>query len=259
MPAPEADLALLVEAARIAGAVALRYWKQNPQVWEKPGDEGPVTEADYAVNEALEAHLRGARPTYGWLSEESADNPARLDCEHVFILDPIDGTRAFINGEDSFTHSIAIATGGVVTAGVVFAPALDRMFAARIDGPATLNGDVIHAATRHRLDGATFLTPAVSLKPEFWPGGVPPITRTFRPSVAYRLSLVAQGRFDGMMSFRNAWEWDIAAGSLIAERAGAKVTDRGGHVLRFNSPNARTNGLIATNPDLHDALMARIA
>lgn len=259
MPAPEDDLSLLLSAARIAGDIALGYWKQNPQVWEKAGDEGPVTEADYAVNTALEAHLRGARPAYGWLSEESADDPARLDCERVFILDPIDGTRAFISGEDSFTHSLAVAVNGRITAGVVFAPALDRMFAASVDNPATLNGDPIHVAMRHRLDGATFLTPAATLKPEFWPGGVPPITRTFRPSVAYRLSLVAQGRFDGMVSFRNAWEWDIAAGSLIAERAGALVTDRAGRPPVFNTPTARTNGLIATNGDLHAALMARMA
>ena len=257
MPDHDADLALLVEAARIAGEVALRYWKQNPQVWEKSGDEGPVTEADYAVNEALEKHLRTARPAYGWLSEESADGPERQDCDRVFILDPIDGTRAFIGGEDSFSHSIAIATGGRVTAGVVFLPALDRMFAATADGPATLNGEPIHVTQRRRLDGATFLTPAANLKPDLWPGGVPPITRSFRPSVAYRLALVAQGRFDGVMSFRNAWEWDIAAGSLIVERAGGRVTDRFGKALLFNSPTARTNGLIACNADLQDGLMSR--
>lgn len=255
---PQEDLALLIEAARIAGPIALRYWKRDPQVWDKPGDEGPVTEADYAVNDALSAHLRGARPGYGWLSEESTDDPARLDCSHVFILDPIDGTRAFIAGEDSFSHSLAVARDGVVTAGVVFLPALDRMFTATCDGPATLNGSAIACSPREALEGATFLTPAVNLKPELWPGGVPSISRSFRPSVAYRLALVGQGRFDGMLSFRNAWEWDIAAGSLIAERAGAKVTDRHGHAIRYNSPTARTQGLIASNAALHDGLMQRL-
>lgn len=258
MPAPEDDLSLLIAAAREAGEIALRYWKRDPQVWDKGGDDGPVTEADYAVNDALLSRLRGARPAYGWLSEESTDDPARLDCERVFILDPIDGTRAFIAGEDSFSHSLAVARDGVVTAGVVYLPALDRMFAATLDGPATLNGAPIHASTRQGVEGATFLTPAANLKPELWPRGVPPISRSFRPSVAYRLALVAQGRFDGMLSFRNAWEWDIAAGSLIAERAGAKVTDRHGRALRYNSPTARTEGLIATNPMLHADLLARL-
>lgn len=249
------DLSLLIEAAHIAGAIALRYWKRDPQVWEKGGDEGPVTEADLAVNEALSDHLRLARPSYGWLSEESADDPARLDCEHVFILDPIDGTRAFIAGEDSFSHSIAVARDGVVTAGVVFLPALDRMFAATLDGAATLNGEPIRCSQIDGTEGATVLTPSVNMQPQHWPGGVPDIKRAFRPSVAYRLSLVAQGRFDGMLTFRNAWEWDIAAGSLIAARAGAVVTDRNNAPVRYNAATPRSNGLLAAAPALHGALM----
>lgn len=258
MPGPEDDLALLVQAARIAGPIALRYWKRNPKVWQK-GDESPVTEADHAVNEALADMLRSARPDYGWLSEESPDDPARLALRDVFILDPIDGTRAFIEGEDSFSHALAIARDGIVTAGVVYLPALDRLFAATLDGPATLNGAPIQASTQPGIDGATILTPAVNLKPEFWPGGVPDLKRSFRTSVAYRLALVAQGRFDGMLSFRQGWEWDIAAGSLIAARAGATVTDRHGQPLQFNRPTPRSDGLIAAAPGLHAALRARLA
>lgn len=257
MPGPDDDLDLLVQAARIAGPIALRYWKRNPKVWQK-GDESPVTEADHAVNEALQHHLQTARPSYGWLSEESPDDPARLSAEQVFILDPIDGTRAFIEGEDSFSHALAVARDGVVTAGVVYLPALDRLFAATLDGPATLNGAPIQASAQAGIEGATLLTPAVNLKPEFWPGGVPQVTRSFRTSVAYRLALVAQGRFDGMLSFRQGWEWDIAAGSLIATRAGATVTDRNGDPLRFNRPTPRADGLIAAAPGLHAALRARL-
>lgn len=257
MPGPDDDLSLLIEAARIAGPIALRFWKRNPKVWQK-GDESPVTEADHAVNEALHHHLHTARPDYGWLSEETPDDPARLAARDVFILDPIDGTRAFIEGEDSFSHALAVAHDGVVTAGVVYLPALDRLFAATHDGPATLNGAAIHASTQPGIDGATILTPAVNLKPEFWPGGVPNVQRSFRTSVAYRLALVAQGRFDGMLSFRQGWEWDIAAGSLIAARAGATVTDRHGQPLRFNRPTPRADGLIAAAPGLHAALRARL-
>lgn len=257
MPGRDDDLALLIEAARLAGRIALRYWKRNPRTWEK-GDEGPVTEADIAVNDALSNLLRSARPGYGWLSEESPDDTARLECEHVFILDPIDGTRAFIAGEDSFSHALAIARHGQVTAGVVFLPALDRLFAATQSGPATLNGTAIHASTLPGIEGANILTPAANLKPEFWPGGVPDVTRSFRASVAYRLALVAQGRFDGMLSFRQGWEWDIAAGSLIATRAGATVTDRHGQPLRFNAPVPRADGLLVAAPGLHAALLQRL-
>lgn len=257
MPAADDDLALLVRAAQEAGRIALRFWKRNPKVWNK-GDEGPVTEADHAVNDALHRTLRSARPHYGWLSEETPDNPARLSTEAQFILDPIDGTRAFIAGEDSFSHAIAIARNGRVTAGVVYLPALDRLFAATADGPATLNGAPIHASTMAGTEGATILTPAANMKPEHWPGGVPDLKRSFRASVAYRLALVAQGRFDGMLSFRQGWEWDIAAGALIATRAGATVTNRLGAPLTFNNPDPRSNGLIAAAPGLHSALLAHL-
>lgn len=255
---PEDDLSLLIRAAQEAGRIALRFWKRNPKVWDK-GDEGPVTEADHAVNDALEKTLRGARPDHGWLSEETPDGPDRLTRDSVFILDPIDGTRAFIAGEDSFSHSIAIARNGKVVSGVVFLPALDRMFAARLDGPATLNGAVISASAISGLEGATLLTPAANLKPELWRGGVPEVKRAFRASVAYRLALVGEGRFDGMLSFRQGWEWDIAAGSLIASRAGATVTDRHGAELQFNTAVAKSDGLIAAAPGLHAALLARLA
>jgi myo-inositol-1(or 4)-monophosphatase len=210
------------------------------------------------VNDALHQTLRSARPGYGWLSEETPDDAARLATGHQFILDPIDGTRAFIAGEDSFSHALAVARNGQVTAGVVYLPALDRLFAATHDGPATLNGDPIHASTLAGIEGANILTPAANLKPEHWPGGVPDLKRSFRASVAYRLALVGQGRFDGMLSFRQGWEWDIAAGALIAARAGATVTDRHGAPLTFNNPTPRADGLIAAAPGLHRALLARL-
>ena len=257
MPGPDEDLALLIGAAQEAGRIALRFWKRNPRVWDK-GEEGPVTEADHAVNEALLRRLRAARPDYGWLSEETPDDPARLATEHQFILDPIDGTRAFIAGEDSFSHALAVARQGVVTAGVVYLPALGRMFAATCDGAATLNGAVIEASRLPGIEGANILTPSANMKPELWPGGVPDLKRSFRASVAYRLALVAQGRFDGMLSFRQGWEWDIAAGSLIAARAGARVTDRAGRALRFNMAVPKADGLIAAAPGLHAALLARL-
>ena len=257
MPEADDDLALLIRAAKEAGRIALRYWKRNPKTWDK-GDEGPVTEADHAVNDALHATLRSARPRYGWLSEETPDDAARLTTEAQFILDPIDGTRAFIAGEDSFSHAIAIARNGHVTAGVVYLPALDRLFAATATGPATLNGEPVRASTIAGIAGANILTPAANMKPELWPGGVPDLKRSFRASVAYRLALVAQGRFDGMLSFRQGWEWDIAAGALIASRAGATVTNRHGAALTFNNPDPRSDGLIAAAPGLHAALLARL-
>ena len=258
MPASD-DLALLTEAARAAGEVAMAYWRHTPAAWDKPGGAGPVTEADLAVNHLLAAELRAARPGYGWLSEESEDDSERLGCEHVFIIDPIDGTRAFIEGEQTFAHSLAVARDGQVTAGVVYLPALDRLYCATADGPALRDGTVLAASSRAGIAGATMLTTGASLHPEDWPGGVPEVRRAFRTSLAYRLCLVAEGRHDSMVTLRDAWEWDIAAGDLIARRAGAVVTDRAGGRLRFNAPVPRTGGVIGAPPGLHAELMQRLA
>jgi myo-inositol-1(or 4)-monophosphatase len=248
---PEADdLALLIDAAHEGGRIAMRHWRKDPAFWEKADAQGPVSEADLAVNTALTARLRGARPDYGWLSEETPDDAARLSCASVFILDPIDGTRAFLAREETFAVSLAVARDGKPVAGVVFLPALDRLYAATAEGPATCNGAVIACSNREDLTGADVLTTRASLQPEQWPGGVPEIKRSFRASLAYRLCLAAEGRHDAMLTLRDAWEWDIAAGALIAERAGCVVTDRLGQPLRLNAPHPRAQGTIAANPAL---------
>lgn len=254
---PERDLALLVEAARAAGQIALRHWRNDPRAWDKSDGQGPVTEADIAVNDMLKAMLLAARPDHGWLSEESPDDAARLQPEAVFIVDPIDGTRAFIAGEDAFSHSIALARGGRVVAGVVFLPAKDRLYTATAGGVALCDGQPIRASARSLLDGADILTTKPNLAPENWPGGVPDLRRSFRASLAWRLCLAGEGRHDGMVTFRDAWEWDIAAGSLIAERAGCRVTDRHGQALRFNAAHPRAAGVICAPPALHGEILAR--
>lgn len=254
---PARDLALLTEAAQAAGEIALSWWKRDPQVWDKGEGAGPVTEADLAVNAMLEARLRAARPDYGWLSEETADDPARLDCERVFIIDPIDGTRGFIAGEPHFAHALAVAERGRVVAGVVFLPALGRLYAAEAGGVALCDGQPIRASTRAEMDGATVLTTAPNMVPDHWPGGVPDLKRSFRASLAWRLCLVAEGRHDTLISFRDCWEWDIAAGALIAERAGAVVSDGRGEALRFNRPVPQSAGLMVGPPGLHGDLLVR--
>jgi myo-inositol-1(or 4)-monophosphatase len=255
---PGHDLALLTDAARAAGQIALRYWKQSPQAWDKGGENGPVSEADLAVNDMLKATLMAARPDYGWLSEETPDDPARLTCDQVFVVDPIDGTRAFLAGEAAFAHSLSVVTKGRVTAAVVFLPALDLLYTASATAPALRDGQPIAASQRGELAGADILTTKANLAPERWVGGVPEIKRSFRPSLAYRLCLAGEGRHDGMFTLRDAWEWDIAAGSLIAERAGVVVTDQLGKPLSFNTASARANGVLALPPVLHSALIAQL-
>lgn len=255
---PESDLALLTRAALSAGDIAMAFRKTGAQeVTEKPGGAGPVTEADLAVNRMLENVLRAARPDYGWLSEESADDPARLDAGLCFIVDPIDGTRAFIAGDTGFAHSLAIARDGVITAAVVHLPAAGLTYSAAAGQDARLNGQTIRVRAGDANTRKTVLAARPAMEARHWPGGVPQLARSFRTSMAWRLCLVAEGRFDAMITLRDTWEWDIAAAALIAERSGATVTDAIGTALRFNAPDPRTPGVMAAAPEVHRALIAR--
>lgn len=257
---PAHDLALLIQAARAAGEVVRPYFRNAPRQWDKGDGAGPVTEADLAVNDRLEQVLRGARPDYGWLSEESPDTAARLSARRSFVIDPIDGTRAFIDGQDSFSHALAVVEEGRTVAAVVYLPIRDRLYAATLDGPATCNGAPIAPTAQGTTTGARILTSKPSLAPDHWQGGtLPAFQRDFRPSIAWRLCLVAEGRFDGALSFRPAWDWDIAAGCLIAERAGATATAAHGTPLRFNSATAQNAGLWVAPPALHADLLSRMA
>ncbi len=260
MPAPDgftADLALLGAAAQGAGKIAARHFKRGAKVWDKGDGQGPVTEADLEVNDYLHATLGAARPDYGWLSEESDPlaDMSRVSKSLTFVIDPIDGTRAFIDGQPGFAHALAVVRDGLPVAAVVYLPMLDLTYAAQLGGGATLNGVTISASQPVDATGAKVLAARPTFEPSFWPGGMPPITRHFRPSLAWRLSLVAEGRFDAMLTLRDAWDWDIASAALIATEAGALVTDRFGGPLRFNSETARSPGVVAAGRGLHGTLM----
>ena len=257
---PARDLALLRAVAQDAGRIASGYFGGKFTSQDKPDNAGPVTEADLAVNRMLEDRLRAARPEYGWLSEETEDTAARLDHKRVFIIDPIDGTRNFIEGGRTWAHSLAVAEEGRVIAAVVFLPMLDRLFAAASGAGATLNDAPIRGSLRTDLSGATMLSAGPAMKPEFWkPGQIPKIERVYRPSLAYRLALVAQGRFDAMITLRDSWEWDIAAGALLLEEAGARVSDRHGQGLLFNNPRPMLPGVVAAGTGVHGALQGALA
>lgn len=251
------DLDLLIDAARSAGDIARGYFNASPEVWDKSDGQGPVTEADLHVNRQLLADLRGARPDYGWLSEESEDTETRLKTDRQFIIDPIDGTRSFIEGNKDWAHSIAITQDGVPVAGVIYLPIRDRLYAAELGKGATCNGVPIRAAQDKAMEDTTVLTARPSLAAQHWVAEVPPFKRTFRSSLAYRLALVAEGRFDAMLTLRPTWEWDVAAGALIVGEAGGNATDQKGGAARFNNPHPQINGMVAaggTHADLIHAL-----
>ena len=252
---PVTDLQLLIEAAQSAGDIALGYYRSNEnQSWDKPDGQGPVTEADLAVDAHLRETLTDARTDFGWLSEETEDDPARLDTQAQFIVDPIDGTRAFMNGSKDWGHSIAIARNGEVTAAVVYMPAAGALYSAEKGRGAFLNGAPIEIAAT--IDPPTVLTARITMEAQNWRNGQPPtLTRHFRSSLAYRLCLVAQGRFSSMITLRASWEWDIAAGALIVSEAGGRLTDRTGGALRFNNAHPQLNGVVAGEAQVHNLIL----
>ncbi|WP_121061441.1 inositol monophosphatase family protein [Chachezhania antarctica] len=257
---PGSDIDLLIDAADAAGKIALRVPGPRAKSWEKADGTGLVTESDLAVNERLAEILRPARPGYGWLSEESDDDADRLSRGKVFIVDPIDGTRSFAEGSSTWAHALAVAEDGIVTSAVIYLPKLGKLYSAVAGKGAFLNGEPIAPSTRPGLENADILAARPALDAHHWrDGAAPKFHRVYRPSLAYRMAMVAQGRFDGMITLRPSWEWDVAAGDLILREAGARVTDRAGLTLKFNNAHPMVNGILAGGAAVHGQLAAAVS
>ena len=250
------DLDLIAQVAVRAGEIAAEHFHRGVRHWVKDGDS-PVSEADMAVNHFLAEELARARPDYGWLSEESENDPARLQRPRVFIVDPIDGTRGFIKGSDEWTISIAVAEGAEVRAGVIRNPLKGESFTATSGGGAHCNGAVLKVTERTRIEGARVAAAKGAVRP--LGAAAEQLQRSYIPSLAYRFALVARGDFDASLSAGNAHEWDIAAASLIVEEAGGRVTHEDGRRPGFNKAQPTVGPLIAAGATLHAALRKQYA
>lgn len=253
------DLELLIKAAQTSGEIATGFATSSLKTWDKDDDAGPVTEADLAVNAYLEDTLQTARPDYGWLSEETEDTDARLTKQRAFIIDPIDGTRSFIEGSTTWAHSYAIVENGAPIAAVVYLPLRQKLYAAAKGQGATLNGAPLRISSNSDYNSIEVLATKPVFEAKNWKEGAPHLKRAHRPSLAYRLALVAEGRFDAMITLRRSWEWDIAAGALLLSEAGAEVTDRRGVPLVFNKTDPASEGVLAANPAVHAKLLNALA
>jgi myo-inositol-1(or 4)-monophosphatase len=260
------DLALLTTAVQDAGAFALARMKRPYKTVQKPGtptpwgkmDDSPVTEVDLETDALLTRQLRGARPGYGWLSEETADDPARLACSRVFIVDPIDGTSALLKARPEFTIVAAVAEQGQPVASVIFNPMTDEMFTAAKGHGAWLNGNPVAVSTRDQIEGARMLGAAEFFGHPAWPQKWPPMVLEKRASLAYRMALIAAGRFDGMLALNPKHEWDICAGALLVAEAGGLATNHDGSPWSFNKADAREPSMAVAGPALHSLILAHI-
>ncbi|HEY8574149.1 3'(2'),5'-bisphosphate nucleotidase CysQ [Phenylobacterium sp.] len=251
------DLALIAEAAREAGELAAELRLKGLQIDYKAGNS-PVTNADLAADALLKYRLGQARPEYGWLSEETADDPLRLGRQRLFVVDPIDGTRAFLNDRPWWAVSIAVVEGERPIAGVVFAPQLHETYTAAAGAGAELNGTAIAVSGASALENCGMAGDPRLFEHPAWPIPWPAMRVEQRNSTAYRMCLVASGVFDAAVAPVPKHDWDLAAADLIASEAGAFVGDHTGRPFRYNGSKPVQASLICAAPALAPLILDRV-
>jgi myo-inositol-1(or 4)-monophosphatase len=242
------ELEIAEQAAREAGAAVMQMFKGRFDVKEK-SKNNPVTSADLEANRLIRERIHENFPGDGWLSEEDQDNSDRLAAARVWVIDPIDGTKEFIEGVAQFAVSIALVVDGRPKVAVVYNPAKERFYKAVAGQGASLNERAIHVSARDEVNGALLLVSRSEPQKRFQ---VFVDRCEIRPvgSIAYRLAKVAGGDADGTLTFRNISEWDICAGVLIVEEAGGMVVDGEGKAMIFNRQLPNHRGVVAANGDL---------
>ena len=254
----QADLDLLTATVREAGEIAREGFASVSKSWEK-SKGNPVTDTDLAVDRFLKERLSAARLDYGWLSEESADTSERLAKRRVFIVDPIDGTLAFIRRTAEFTICASVVEDGKPIVAVIFNPLTSELFSAMRGAGAWLNGEPIHVSARRDLEGCRMLVARDVIQHPAWPTPWPAMDIGKRASIAYRMALVANGAYDAMMTLSAKHEWDTAAGSLIVTEAGGLATSHAGLVLAYNQRVPTHRSIVCAGPALHAAILERTA
>lgn len=250
----EACVAAAEAAADAAGAAIRPYFRSGLPADQK-SDESPVTAADRAAERAARGALAARCPDHGILGEEFGLHQA--GARWRWVVDPIDGTRAYVSRKPWFVVALAIVEDGIPVAAAIYAPALDELYEAEAGSGATLNGAPIAAAATATLEASSVLADPRLFSHYDWAEPWPALDVQQRNAIAYRMALVAAGRFDSALSLTPKHEWDVAAGSLIAEEAGASVTDHLGQPLRFNSPRALCPSLVCAAPALAPLILAR--
>lgn len=248
------DAALLKDTVREAGVLALSLFRTELKTWTK-GASSPVSEADIAVNDLLEARLRAATPDYGWLSEESVDDEARLTRDLVWIVDPIDGTRNYLGGHDDWCVSVALVDKAKPVLAAVFAPVSNEFFFAMRGQGTMLNGVPTRASPGSALDFSRVAGPkplVERLKPALGEIKLHPRIG----SLALRLCRVAHGALDAAFAGGNSHDWDLAAADLIVQEADGSMTELSGDPIVYNRREVAHGVLVAAGRDRHANIVA---
>lgn len=256
MPERQLDRAAVVAATQEAAALAFASWREgaaaDTHVWDK-GKNNPVSDIDMAVDDFLTTKLRAILPEAAWLSEESSDDPSRLNARLLWLVDPIDGTRDYVRGRSGWCVSVALVADGLPVFAVMAAPAQNKVWIAAHGEGVTCNGERLTGSSR--LDFIGSRVPADDL-PKL---DADLVTVTKPNSIAMRMTMVACDRADLVATLRWGHEWDIAAAHLVAQEAGAVVTDALGRPIRYNKSAPKDFGLICCAPGIHQAAVERLA
>jgi myo-inositol-1(or 4)-monophosphatase len=248
------ELALSRKAAIAAGKIISSHFRARDYIVGSKGKGNPVTSTDLAADRAIKEILLDKFPGYGWLSEETADNPDRLQRKRVWIVDPLDGTKEFIQRVPEFCIAICLAEDGVPVLGVTYNPIKREMYWAARGTGFHLGNKRVHATRTRTLKHATVLASRSEIARGEWKVLEGTVLVIPTGSVAYKLALVAAGVGDATFTRSPKSEWDIASGAALIMEAGGRITDIDGADLRFNKPEVKVRGLIASNGPLHDQL-----
>lgn len=247
------------ESCLEAGAIALDLFRPGAataaRTWSKSGGS-PVTEADIGVDTFLRIRLSELLPEAAWLSEETVDDAQRLSHRYVWVVDPIDGTRAFMQGSPDWAVCVALLDQGAPVLGIVHAPACNATYRALAGDGATLNGETIRASSVETLTGARIAGPKPMLDALAQSERFEAVGRI--PSLALRLTRIADGTIDAGLISPDARDWDLAAADLVLGEAGGRLTDGDGRPVIYNREVPVHGMLAASNGRLAVPLQAAI-
>jgi myo-inositol-1(or 4)-monophosphatase len=248
---------LVKESILEAGKLALKWFKKDPEQWKKE-DGSLVSKADIEINDLLNKLLKNKNPEFGWLSEENEDDKSRLNKKITFVVDPLDGTKAFLEGKKEFSISVAIVKNGLPISGIVFSPSTGEMFEAEKNKGSWKNNKKVIISNYNRLEKCKM----IAFKPMFshpaWKEPWPKMDVENRNSIAYRMALVASGQYDAMMALNSKNDWDIAAGDLLISEAGGIVTLHTNKKIIYNIENTKKPSVIGTNKAIHEKIIKRV-
>jgi myo-inositol-1(or 4)-monophosphatase len=252
LPSLQDDLDLLQAAGAEAASIAMRHFNTKLDVRWKDG-LSPVTNADMEVDDYLRNFLTAARPDYGWLSEETADSPERLSARRTFVVDPIDGTRAFMAGKDVWCVSIAIVEGGRSVAAYLNCPVRGEAYTALPGAGARMNGQPMKRLEKQPLIRISAAKPILAALPQAFAAQC--AFQPTVPSLAYRIALIAAGVLDATIVKPDSHDWDLAASELILRECGGQLLDLSGKTPMFATENPSHGVLVAASGQAVRALL----